>query len=643
MSDAATSTDRLLNLAGMICNESASVKDFLELDAMLRTDKALRHQYVDYCRMHVALRLELRAYHAAQNACLQSQAKSVILASKEFDITAVETPSTKPFGFLSTTIHSTIGFFSQELPFSLLIAAVLTSLGLWFASMVYVSSPEKITKDSSSFSLPTKTTFDPTLKVVGKITGMDDCKWADPNTETFNGANVLLGRKYALASGLMEITYDTGAKVILQGPVTYEVESNGGYLAVGKLTGKLEKRGESRGERAEGDATLQLAKSRNPEISKSPIANPQSLIPNPFVIHTPTATVTDLGTEFGVDVNEKGITETQVFVGEVNIASSALSEDTKGRSQIVRAGQAMRVDGKKMRLVAIGHSGGDQRRFARAMPTSNRSPMADAYAKLVLSMQPAVYYRMEPPKDEKDDKILFDSAPGGHHGVLHFSNDYVGRPFTSGRFGQSLRFRGRMVGDYAIVPDYPKTQDGRLSVAAWVITNSREGCPMIAANWGGKLLPERLCTGQFHLGLFGDRGLAANVTQRDEKVILACDEGAFPFPTGQWQHVAFTADGTMLRLYRNGIEVASHPCDGIVPRPPMASLAIGCRTANDGIDVDPDSPCYWWGQIDELVVFNRALSLESIQQLYLGIPEPGHSGQSSQRMGSTSKSLMEQK
>ena len=38
----------------------------------------------------------------------------------------------------------------------------------------------------------------------------------------------------------MEITYDTGAKVILQGPVTYEVETNGGYLAVGKLTGKLE-------------------------------------------------------------------------------------------------------------------------------------------------------------------------------------------------------------------------------------------------------------------------------------------------------------------------------------------------------------------------------------------------------------------
>ena len=54
---------------------------------------------------------------------------------------------------------------------------------------------------------------------------------------------VALNDEFVLASGLMEITYDTGAKVILQGPVTYEVEANGGYLAVGKLTGKLEKRG----------------------------------------------------------------------------------------------------------------------------------------------------------------------------------------------------------------------------------------------------------------------------------------------------------------------------------------------------------------------------------------------------------------
>ena len=57
-----------------------------------------------------------------------------------------------------------------------------------------------------------------TVPLVGRITGMVDCQWADPATEACERDSVPLGRKYALASGFMEITYDTGAKVILQGP-----------------------------------------------------------------------------------------------------------------------------------------------------------------------------------------------------------------------------------------------------------------------------------------------------------------------------------------------------------------------------------------------------------------------------------------
>ena len=49
----------------------------------------------------------------------------------------------------------------------------------------------------------------------------------------------------------MEITYDTGAKVILQGPCTYEVESpRGGFLSLGKLTARVE-RSEVRGQGSE--------------------------------------------------------------------------------------------------------------------------------------------------------------------------------------------------------------------------------------------------------------------------------------------------------------------------------------------------------------------------------------------------------
>ncbi len=146
---------------------------------------------------------------------------------------------------------------------------------------------------------------------VGRITGMTDCQWSNPDTAAFLGSSVPLGRKYALSAGLMEVTYDTGARVILEGPCTYEIESAaGGYLARGKLTARVEKgeRRVERGVKGEGGrmkGETSLATSHQPLATNS---NPQSLIPNPFfAIRTPTAIVTDLGTEFGVTVSARGI------------------------------------------------------------------------------------------------------------------------------------------------------------------------------------------------------------------------------------------------------------------------------------------------------------------------------------------------
>ena len=122
----------------------------------------------------------------------------------------------------------------------------------------------------------------------------------------------------------MEITYDTGAKVILQGPVTYEVEStNGGYLSIGKLTGKLERKVAS--------AQWLVASTSEIRNQKSETSYPQSLIPNAsslstihdplFTIKTPTAIVTDLGTEFGVEVHKSGTSEVHVLTGAVDLVA----------------------------------------------------------------------------------------------------------------------------------------------------------------------------------------------------------------------------------------------------------------------------------------------------------------------------------
>ena len=64
------------------------------------------------------------------------------------------------------------------------------------------------------------------------------------------------------------------------------------------------------------------------EIRSRTISNPQSLIPNPFCIRTPTATVTDLGTEFGVEVTKDQRAHVNVFQGKVVLERGAKSYGT---------------------------------------------------------------------------------------------------------------------------------------------------------------------------------------------------------------------------------------------------------------------------------------------------------------------------
>jgi hypothetical protein len=148
----------------------------------------------------------------------------------------------------------------------------------------------------------------------------------------------------ALASGLIEITYLSGAKVILQGPVTYKVESKaGGYLSLGKLTARVEKpvvRGQGSGVRSQGS-----------EVSKSQIQNPKSEINQKseirnqklFVVRTPTAVVTDLGTEFGVAVSKDGQTKSHVFRGLVKVQWVATDRKPQGDGQLLKENESVIV------------------------------------------------------------------------------------------------------------------------------------------------------------------------------------------------------------------------------------------------------------------------------------------------------------
>lgn len=305
MSDHSVHLDRVLELVGMICDDRASQDDFSELDSIMLADREAFNSYLGYCRMHSALRWDLRAHRATDAVLDQIRIRPTTVSSSGAEgVTRAKSPAVSPPAFFRTTL----GYFSEGMPLAYLLAIIIFGVGLLIGSQIYVSGPEQVARDLSP-ATKDRATRNSQMPFVGRITGMVDCEWADESTAAANGAHVCLGRKYALSSGLMEITYDTGAKVTLQGPVSYEVESkNGGFICVGKLTGRVEV------EQAKG-----------------------------FVVRTPAATVTDLGTEFGVQVLEDGQTELHVLQGSVEAAFG--DAEGIGHQRIkVAAGEAVRLN-----------------------------------------------------------------------------------------------------------------------------------------------------------------------------------------------------------------------------------------------------------------------------------------------------------
>ncbi len=336
-------------------------EELSELSAAVREDR---------CTPEQASQLNARLIDDP-SAC-DIYARYVLLeAMLEFELGAGRHPAepsprfhTPIFSLFSATYHGTVSFFSQEIPFALLMATVVTSLGLLVGSMIYVTHHQQLAEDISA-SPSAWPAGKADMEFVGRVTGMVDVRWSDIDTSTERGNGVPLGRKYAMASGLMEITYDTGAKVILQGPATYEVDSrDGGFLSVGKLTARLEKkRSGVRGQGSEKVVSGQwpVASEANP---KSQISNPQSPT-SIFAVRTPTATVTDLGTEFGVEVDKNGVASVHVFQGIVEGCPIARGSVVP-RKVLLHANEAARFqhgNGEIISTEAISSN-----LFARAMP-----------------------------------------------------------------------------------------------------------------------------------------------------------------------------------------------------------------------------------------------------------------------------------
>lgn len=543
-------------------------------------------------------------------------------------------------GVSASYLHGAAGYFSSGWPVAYLVATVVLGVGLLIGAWARVSTPTHIADQSAGKSLPFVSPLVSVKPFVGRITGMVDCEWADRDTAVPGCVAVPLGRKYVLSSGLLEITYDTGAKVVLQGPVTYEVDSAaGGYLSVGKLTAELGERGEDgvrstgygvrsteemgsvaehRSEIGDRKPSVSKAHSLTANSSRSIVRTPLSTVDAArFTIKTPTAIVTDLGTEFGVEVNDRGDTTSHVFRGLVNVQPVAKDGSPQGVCAELREHESVIVEQQSdadepvLRRVAIEKPSfvrvSDMGRMVAAQP-AGAFQRWQAYSR-ELRRDPSLlaYYDFQQRRGEPD--VLPNVADNGGKSL-----DGVIRQaaWTTGRMPSkhALLFQNK---DDCVEINLPRTADD-FTLAAWVRPMSlhhvmNDGEPtingiLLSDNWGQP--------GQIHWQLdsdgrvvFAEFGIDRERNNREWRSSPAFEQGQ----VRGWTHLVVSMDRTgRAWFYVNG-RLSDSFVTGDQERVPVCIGPARIGTWNL-------APRTFGGRIDEMAIWGRLLSSDEIRQMF---------------------------
>jgi len=196
--------------------------------------------------------------------------------------------------------------------------------------------------------------------------------------------------------------------------------------------------------------------------------------------------------------------------------------------------------------------------------------------------------------------MVGDSSSNGNNGTL-----LDGPTWIDGKYGKALGFDG--IDDYVLVQDSPSL-DATLgiTIAAWIYPIQFDGKRSIL----GKIDDSNPSTtqaytlhllenGELHLNWFDSAGSEHKLTST---TIVDLNK---------WSYVVGTYDGSYNRLYINGQLIDWSATNGII-RATTAPLRIGMWWST--------YPDYFNGTIDEVTVYNRALSEEEVFAHYIYPP-----------------------
>jgi hypothetical protein len=414
-----------------------------------------------------------------------------------------------------------------------------------------------------------------TSKAVAMLSRAVDAQWTSSRDVPRVGAPLDPGW-LRLKSGLVQVVFYSGARVVIEGPAEFEIlSSSDASCRVGRLTAEVPP--QARG----------------------------------FRIATPQMSVTDLGTVFGLEVKEAA-TELHVFKGSVEFLPTIGTA-----KQSLQEGSGAVAEGLgTARLITANAAA-----FASLFELQNKSVAAES------SRYEQWRARSQRLNQDRSLLVHFDfehAAPSDWR--LHNSSSesaavpdgtIVGCQWVEGRWPTkpALEFRGVSDRVRLSVPGEFES----LTLAAWVRVHGLD------REFNSLFMCDGFDAGTLHwlirkdgvLGLTVIGAGAGNYQIVASPSVLRLDQ------FGMWVHLAVVLDGNAKRVshYVNGQRVSEKALK-IQPPFRIGTAELGNWNARGFPDNDPFMIRNFSGAMDEFCLFRRALPDAEIRALYLSDEPP---------------------
>jgi hypothetical protein len=417
--------------------------------------------------------------------------------------------------------------------------------------------------------------------VVGVLTEAVDAQWQDNAMPAEAGQDLRKG-SFSLQRGLVQVRFDSGARVILEGPAQVELLSgNSMYLRRGKIVATV-------GREAIG-----------------------------FVVNTPQGKVLDLGTEYGIQVNQTGQSQVHVFNGEVLLylagredhlrisQGSAKAVSPDGSVADIPLQSAGFIRSEEMNSKVLAYAGNSYHRWKAWVFDIHRDPSLVAH----------YFYS----KDTAQPTCLLNAVKVSREQSGTFGGQERAAPtWVAGRWAgkDAVRFERGKNQAIVISPDAALSINGPITISAWVYypEEMQKGGHLISCREGNHV--------NFQFSVFDQH--YEYEQQRNQFEFLRFNQDhtgvysqEFIQRAGLWYHFVAAYDTKTVCFYVNGKVLKSEP---YVSNSDMKAteIILGAQKLNGryvlpGGDFD--------GIVDELMLFNRCLNGDEIQRIYeIGTP-----------------------